>query len=119
MLGGVAIFVAVMATLPAVRAAVAPQALGGPRRERAAVRWSGWSTTSLHLKPYQKLIGQIIGARGHGRLRAWCCRGPARRRSTWLITLVWLVGITNAVNLLDNMDGLAAGIAAIAAAFLG
>jgi UDP-GlcNAc:undecaprenyl-phosphate/decaprenyl-phosphate GlcNAc-1-phosphate transferase len=34
-----------------------------------------------------------------------------------LITLVWLVGITNALNLLDNMDGLAAGIAAIVAAF--
>ena len=34
-----------------------------------------------------------------------------------LITLVWLVGITNAVNLLDNMDGLAAGITAVAAVF--
>jgi UDP-GlcNAc:undecaprenyl-phosphate GlcNAc-1-phosphate transferase len=34
-----------------------------------------------------------------------------------LITLIWLVGITNALNLLDNMDGLAAGIAAIVAAF--
>lgn len=33
------------------------------------------------------------------------------------ITLVWLVGITNALNLLDNMDGLAAGIAAIVCAF--
>ncbi|WP_396623779.1 hypothetical protein [Luteitalea sp.] len=34
-----------------------------------------------------------------------------------LISLVWLVGITNALNLLDNMDGLAAGIAAIVAGF--
>jgi UDP-GlcNAc:undecaprenyl-phosphate GlcNAc-1-phosphate transferase len=36
----------------------------------------------------------------------------------WLslpITLLWVLGITNAVNLLDNMDGLAAGIAGIAA----
>jgi UDP-GlcNAc:undecaprenyl-phosphate GlcNAc-1-phosphate transferase len=32
-----------------------------------------------------------------------------------LLTMVWLVGITNAMNLLDNMDGLCAGIAAIAA----
>ena len=32
----------------------------------------------------------------------------------WL-TVFWLVGITNAINLLDNMDGLAAGISAIAA----
>ena len=32
-------------------------------------------------------------------------------------TLLWVVGITNAMNLLDNMDGLSAGVAAIAAAF--
>jgi UDP-GlcNAc:undecaprenyl-phosphate GlcNAc-1-phosphate transferase len=31
------------------------------------------------------------------------------------IALLWLVGITNAFNLLDNMDGLAAGVAGIAA----
>ncbi len=31
------------------------------------------------------------------------------------ITAFWLIGITNAINLLDNMDGLSAGIAAIAA----
>ena len=30
------------------------------------------------------------------------------------ITILWVVGITNAFNLLDNMDGLSAGIAAIA-----
>jgi UDP-GlcNAc:undecaprenyl-phosphate GlcNAc-1-phosphate transferase len=33
------------------------------------------------------------------------------------IALVWLVGMTNAFNLLDNMDGLAATLAGIAAAF--
>jgi UDP-GlcNAc:undecaprenyl-phosphate GlcNAc-1-phosphate transferase len=32
------------------------------------------------------------------------------------ITLAWVVGITNAFNLLDNMDGLSAGIAVIASA---
>jgi UDP-GlcNAc:undecaprenyl-phosphate GlcNAc-1-phosphate transferase len=31
-----------------------------------------------------------------------------------LLTIGWIVGITNAFNLLDNMDGLCAGIAAIA-----
>ena len=34
------------------------------------------------------------------------------------ITVVWAVGITNAFNLLDNMDGLSAGVAAIAAGWL-
>jgi UDP-GlcNAc:undecaprenyl-phosphate GlcNAc-1-phosphate transferase len=38
----------------------------------------------------------------------------------WLdvaITVVWVVGITNAMNLLDNMDGLSGGIAMIAATY--
>jgi UDP-GlcNAc:undecaprenyl-phosphate/decaprenyl-phosphate GlcNAc-1-phosphate transferase len=34
------------------------------------------------------------------------------------VTLLWLVGITNAFNLLDNMDGLAAGVAFVAALVL-
>src|SRR4030095_9523985 len=32
--------------------------------------------------------------------------------------IFWLIAITNAINLLDNMDGLAAGIAIVAAGFL-
>jgi len=36
-----------------------------------------------------------------------------------VVTLVWVVGITNAMNLLDNMDGLSAGIATIAALWFG
>jgi UDP-GlcNAc:undecaprenyl-phosphate GlcNAc-1-phosphate transferase len=35
-----------------------------------------------------------------------------------LLTIFWLVGITNAVNLLDNMDGLAGGVSLIACLFL-
>ena len=35
----------------------------------------------------------------------------------YAIALVWLVGVTNAFNLLDNMDGLAATLAAIAFGF--
>lgn len=35
-----------------------------------------------------------------------------------LVTVLWIVGITNAVNFLDNMDGLSAGVAAIAALFM-
>jgi UDP-GlcNAc:undecaprenyl-phosphate GlcNAc-1-phosphate transferase len=33
------------------------------------------------------------------------------------ITLFWFIGITNAVNLMDNMDGLAAGTSAVSALF--
>lgn len=35
-----------------------------------------------------------------------------------LVTFFWLIGITNAFNLLDNMDGLAAGIGLIVSLFL-
>jgi UDP-GlcNAc:undecaprenyl-phosphate GlcNAc-1-phosphate transferase len=35
----------------------------------------------------------------------------------WVITLFWVVGITNAMNLLDNMDGLSGGVAVVASGF--
>ena len=71
----------------------------------------------LHIKPYQKLIGQVIGAAvvvNYGLVLPWTRSLPANM----VITIFWLIGITNAINLLDNMDGLATGIAAIASAFL-
>ncbi|MGH2536669.1 MAG: glycosyltransferase family 4 protein [Candidatus Promineifilaceae bacterium] len=39
----------------------------------------------------------------------------------WLnlaITFLWLAGISNAINFLDNMDGLAAGVSGVAAVFI-
>ncbi|MDP2912811.1 MAG: MraY family glycosyltransferase, partial [Candidatus Omnitrophota bacterium] len=36
-----------------------------------------------------------------------------------IFTYIWIIGITNSFNLLDNMNGLSAGIASIAAAFFG
>jgi UDP-GlcNAc:undecaprenyl-phosphate GlcNAc-1-phosphate transferase len=71
----------------------------------------------VNAKPYQKLIGQVMGAAFviyYGLSTTWT-------RSALLnmvITIFWLIGITNAINLLDNMDGLAGGIAAIASIFL-
>ena len=35
-----------------------------------------------------------------------------------IVSVLWLVGITNAFNLLDNMDGLSAGVALISAGYL-
>jgi UDP-GlcNAc:undecaprenyl-phosphate/decaprenyl-phosphate GlcNAc-1-phosphate transferase len=68
----------------------------------------------LNIKPYQKLVGQLIGAAiviGFGLTLPW----TGYDIFDIALTLVWLIGITNAINLLDNMDGLAAGISAIAA----
>lgn len=35
----------------------------------------------------------------------------------WLLTIFWIVGITNAFNFVDSMDGLAVGLGGLAAAF--
>ncbi|MBX3293463.1 MAG: glycosyl transferase [Acidobacteria bacterium] len=68
----------------------------------------------INIRPYQKLIGQLAGA---GILVLFGLTLPLTGNALidiW-ITVFWVIGITNAINLLDNMDGLAAGIAAIAA----
>jgi UDP-GlcNAc:undecaprenyl-phosphate GlcNAc-1-phosphate transferase len=36
----------------------------------------------------------------------------------WVVSLLWIVGITNALNLIDGLDGLAAGVGAIIGATL-
>lgn len=69
------------------------------------------------LKPYAKLVGQIVLSTA---LTFWGTRlhwlaSPALDQA---LTIFWLVGITNAINLLDNLDGLAGGVAVIASAFL-
>jgi UDP-GlcNAc:undecaprenyl-phosphate GlcNAc-1-phosphate transferase len=77
----------------------------------------GLADDLVQAKPYQKLIGQIMGAAFviyYGLSLPWTGSAPLNMA----ITIFWLIGITNAVNLLDNMDGLAAGIAVIAAIFL-
>lgn len=67
------------------------------------------------LGSYVKLAGQLLAAciliYSGVQVRVW---------GGWLdivVTIGWVVGITNAMNLLDNMDGLSGGIAMIAAAF--
>ncbi len=37
---------------------------------------------------------------------------------SYLVTVLWIVGLTNAVNFMDGLDGLAAGVCAVAAASL-
>lgn len=71
----------------------------------------------IHLKPYQKLIGQVLGAAYvvyYGLTLPW----TGSIVINMALAIFWLIAITNAINLLDNMDGLASGIAIIAAGFL-
>ena len=71
----------------------------------------------IHIKPYQKLIGQVLGSAFvvyYGLTLPW----TSSILVNMALAIFWLIGITNAINLLDNMDGLASGIAIIAAGFL-
>lgn len=112
MLGGVAIFIAT---------AVVYFLLVPPTRQSLIVVGAsaflfavGLIDDILIIRPYQKLIGQLIGA---GTLVLSGLKLPLTGfeiLDIW-ITVFWVIGITNAINLLDNMDGLAAGISAIAA----
>lgn len=71
----------------------------------------------IHIKPYQKLIGQVLGAAYviyYGLTLPW----TGSVLINMALAIFWLIGITNAINLLDNMDGLASGIAIIAGGFL-
>ena len=49
----------------------------------------------------------------------WCVRLPWDMPGlAFAVSVVWIVGLVNSFNMLDNMDGLSAGVAAIAAAIL-
>jgi UDP-GlcNAc:undecaprenyl-phosphate/decaprenyl-phosphate GlcNAc-1-phosphate transferase len=71
----------------------------------------------LHLPPWAKLLGQLVAA------SVLILSGIGLWLTGWYpvdvaLSLLWFVGLTNALNLLDNMDGLAGGVAAIAGAYL-
>ncbi len=71
----------------------------------------------VSLKASTKLVFQIVAASifvFSGYQLNWI----ESRTLDSLLTILWIVGVTNAFNLLDNMDGLCAGIASIAAAAL-
>lgn len=69
------------------------------------------------IKPYTKLIGQILVA-AMVTFMGFRLHWFESLTIDTMVTLIWIVGITNAFNLIDNMDGLCAGVAFIAAAYL-
>ena len=116
LLGGIAIAGAVLVVAPLL----------------PALSWSAWALVGgagalalvglvddfRPLRPQIKFLLQVIVTASvvAGGVRLSFTGVPAIDQ---LVTIVWLVGVTNAFNLLDNMDGLAAGIGLIAAAFRG
>jgi len=69
-----------------------------------------------HLSPVAKLAAQF-GAAGIVIASGLRVEVIGNDVLATIVALVWLVGISNAFNLLDNMDGLAASLATIACAY--
>jgi UDP-GlcNAc:undecaprenyl-phosphate/decaprenyl-phosphate GlcNAc-1-phosphate transferase len=75
------------------------------------------------------LIDDIVRLKPGPKLLAQCCVATLSIASglalsvqghpilSFCLSLFWIVGITNAFNLLDNMDGLAAGVALVSASY--
>lgn len=78
----------------------------------------GWVDDFLSIKPHSKLIGQILTASLMAFLGFRLHWFDSLTLDT-LVTLFWIVGITNAFNLIDNMDGLCSGVGMIAAVYFG
>ena len=77
----------------------------------AVIFLTGLLDDLLTLKPWQKLGGQGLAALLAVSLGARLSLGHGA--SAWVtvpLSLVWLIGCTNAVNLIDGLDGLATGV---------
>ncbi|PID39558.1 MAG: glycosyl transferase [Proteobacteria bacterium] len=72
----------------------------------------GLTDDFINLKPQSKLVGQIVVASIVTFLGFRLNWFNSLTLDT-MVTLVWIVGITNAFNLLDNMDGLCSGVALV------
>ena len=65
------------------------------------------------LKPWQKLAGQILAAAlavSCGQTISLASSHPGALLVTIPLSMMWLIGCANAFNLIDGMDGLAAGV---------
>ena len=115
LLGGVGIYLAFL--IPVLLFARIDKAVIGLLTGSSLVFLIGLVDDIFHIKPQLKLIGQIFVSCVILAFGISFEIIPIR----WIViplTIFWIVGITNAFNLLDNMDGLSCGIAFISCAFL-
>jgi len=119
-MGGIAIVAGTLAGLAAV--VFRPDVLAAPIEWlpvplAALVMFGvGIFDDQLQLSPVAKLVASLAT----GAFLVFALAGPEGGLPSiyTLVAIVWFAGICHAVNLLDNMDGLAAGIGLIAAVFL-
>lgn len=70
------------------------------------------------LKPWQKLSAQVVAALGayYNGFGVYLLHGHSLETYVSVaVTVLWIVGCTNALNLIDGMDGLASGVGFFAA----
>jgi UDP-GlcNAc:undecaprenyl-phosphate GlcNAc-1-phosphate transferase len=114
--GGIAMYVAVVAALVVFRQRFRFDQLVSILLGATWVSFLGVWDDRWGLRPILKLGGQVVAAiilivtDVQVQLLPW-------QVLNWTLTVVWVIGLTNAINFLDNMDGLSGGIAAIASAF--
>jgi UDP-GlcNAc:undecaprenyl-phosphate GlcNAc-1-phosphate transferase len=116
LLGGAAIVAASLLALLLLRDRFEFQQLSSILLGAALMALLGFYDDRWGMRPIVKLLGQVLAT---GILIASGVKVTALP-AEWmnlLVTLVWVVGLTNALNLLDNMDGLSSGVAAVCAAF--
>ena len=119
LLGGTGIFAALLvATGIALATGVLPASreLGGIVGGAAILFVAGLVDDVFHLPPLAKIAAQVAAA-VLVILAGVRVQIVGNDVLAWALGIAWLVGMTNAFNLLDNMDGLAASLAAIACAF--
>jgi UDP-GlcNAc:undecaprenyl-phosphate GlcNAc-1-phosphate transferase len=115
-LGGVAIYLAVIVAALILGERYKFTQFGSILVGATGVSFMGLIDDRWGLRPLVKLIGQVLAALllyASG-IYVGTFHHPVLNLVT---TVLWVGYITNALNLLDNMDGLSGGIAAIAAAF--
>jgi UDP-GlcNAc:undecaprenyl-phosphate/decaprenyl-phosphate GlcNAc-1-phosphate transferase len=116
LLGGAAIVIASLFTLLLLRDRFEIQQLSSILLGAALMALMGFYDDRWGLRPILKLIGQI----GAATILIVSGVKVSALPEEWMnitVTLVWVVGLTNSLNLLDNMDGLSSGVAAVCAAF--
>ena len=78
----------------------------------SAIFFLGLVDDILNMVPQHKLAGQIV-ITAVLVLSGFRLDWTISQTANIFLSIVWIIGITNAFNLLDNMDGLSAGIAVI------
>lgn len=115
LLGGIGIYLASMITALFIR--IPDKRIMGLLIGASFLFIVGLTDDKFHLRPYTKLFCQIIA----GCLAVAFGISLALPKESFIsipLTLLWIVLVTNAFNLLDNIDGLAGGIAGISAFML-